>query len=113
MKAEINKPFSQITFYVFHSGGEYDMAEMAKVTATLRTGIGKVKTFPDLPVESAEGREVFMTFLDTLQADTERLREAIGRRNGPEVQRLVSRLSQTCNSCHHFFRLDITDSPTM
>jgi hypothetical protein len=111
MKMEINAPFNKLAFYVFHSGGEFDYIDLARQARVIGTGIEHVRTFPKLPVTSAEGREVFMTFVDTLARDSARLESAIGRKDDLEIQRNVSSLSRTCNSCHQFFRLDISESP--
>jgi hypothetical protein len=111
MKMEINAPFNKLAFYVFHSGGEFDYIDLARQARQIGTGIEHVRTFPKLPVKSAEGREVFMTFVETLARDGGRLEAAIGRKDDAEIQRNISSMSRTCNSCHQFFRLDITESP--
>jgi len=111
MKNEVNKPFSRITFFVFHSDGEFDWVEIGRSTTEFQAGIAKAKAFPDPPVESQEGREVFATFVENLESDSNKLAEAIGARDSRQMQVVISRLSKTCNNCHHFFRLDIADSP--
>jgi cytochrome c556 len=111
MKNEVNKPFSKLAFFVFHSDGEFDFAEIARTTAIFHAGVKRVRAFPDPPVQSQQGREVFATFLETLDRDCTRLTQAIGQRDSQQMQSLLGRVSRTCNDCHHFFRLDIEDSP--
>jgi len=111
MKNEVNKPFSRITFFVFHSDGDYDWAEIGRNTTEFQAGIAKAKAFPDPPVESQEGREVFATFVENLESDAGKLASAISAHDARQTQAVIARLSKTCNNCHHFFRLDIADSP--
>ena len=111
MKNEVNKPFSKLTFFVFHSDGDFDFKEIAKTTAEFHAGIAKARAFPDPPVESEQGREVFATFLEHLDRDCNQLSTAIQDRDGRKMRHLLGKLSRTCNNCHHFFRLDIADSP--
>ena len=111
MKNEVNKPFSKLAFFVFHSNGEYDFAEIARATASFHAGVRKIRAFPDPPVQSQQGREVFATFLETLDRDCTRLSQAIAQQDPEQMQSLLGRVSRTCNDCHHFFRLDIEDSP--
>ena len=111
MKNEVNKPFSKLTFFVFHSDGDFDFNEIAKTTAAFHIGIAKARAFPNPPVQSQQGREVFATFLEHLDRDCNRLSTAIAQRDGRKMRVLLGKLSRTCNNCHHFFRLDIADSP--
>ena len=111
MKNEVNKPFSKLTFFVFHSDGDFDFAEIEKTTAEFHAGIAKARAFPDPPVESEQGREVFATFLEHLDRDCNQLSTAITQRDGRKMRQMLGKLSRTCNNCHHFFRLDIADSP--
>jgi cytochrome c556 len=111
MKEEINKPFSRVTFFVFHSDGNFDFNEITKSTDELHAGVAKAKAFPDPPVISAEGREVFATFLEGLDRDCTKLSDAVKERDPRRMQAALGKLSRTCNDCHHFFRLDIPDSP--
>jgi hypothetical protein len=111
MKNEVNKPFSKLTFFVFHSDGEIDFTEIAKTAAEFQQGVAKARAFPDPPVESEQGREVFGTFLEQLERDGKGFTAAVTQKDARGMKMLVARLSRTCNNCHHFFRLDIADSP--
>jgi cytochrome c556 len=111
MKNEVNKPFSKLTFFVFHTDGEFDFNEIAKISTELQHGIAKARAFPDPPVESEQGREVFATFLEHLDRDANKLVDAVAKRDARTMRSSIARLSKTCNNCHHFFRLDIADSP--
>jgi cytochrome c556 len=111
MKNEVNKPFSKLTFFVFHSDGEFDFTEIAKTAEEFQQGVSKARGFPDPPVESEQGREVFGTFLEQLDRDAKKLTAAVGLKDARTMRASIARLSKTCNNCHHFFRLDIADSP--
>lgn len=110
MKNEVNQPYSALVFGVFHSENGIDYAAIATPLEALRSGIAKVREITDPPVETNEARSVFFTYLDSLAHDTDKFRGAVGRRDQPGMEAALVRLGKTCNSCHHFFRLEIQDT---
>jgi hypothetical protein len=111
MKTEVNEAFSALQFLVFHSDGELDFGRIAVPASTLRGGIAKVRSIADPPVKSSEARSVFFTYVDSLEHDTESFNIALARHDRGRMESLLTKISKTCNNCHHFFRLSITDSP--
>jgi cytochrome c556 len=111
MKEEVNQPYSALVFLVFHGEGELDYGATAAPSETLRGGISKVRYIAELPTETSEARAVFFTYLDNLALDAERFRGAVLQRDKPGMGSALSRIGKTCNSCHHFFRLEIHDTP--
>jgi cytochrome c556 len=111
MKNEVNQPYSALVFGVFHSENGVDYAAIATPLEVLRSGIAKVRNIADPPVETSEARAVFFTYLESLAHDTEKLRSAVARRDPSDTEAALVRLGKTCNSCHHFFRLEIQDTP--
>jgi hypothetical protein len=112
MKNEVNQPFSALMFLVFHSAesdpdGELDFAEIKPPVMTLQLGISKVRAMVNPPVQTAEAREVFLTYVDSLVRDSESLSQALAGRDRPQMERVLQKITQTCNDCHHFFRLKI------
>ena len=112
MKNEVNQPFSALMFLVFHSAetspdGELDFAEITAPVATLRTGVAKVQAMVNPPVQTAESREVFLTYVDSLVRDSELLAQALAGKNRPRMEQVLQKITQTCNDCHHFFRLKV------
>jgi hypothetical protein len=116
MKNEVNQPFSALMFLVFHAeeasgeasdGGELDFARIGAPVATLRTGIGKVRAMMNPPVQTAEAREVFLTYVDSLVRDSELLSQALTRKDRPRMESVLQKITRTCNDCHHFFRLKV------
>jgi hypothetical protein len=112
MKNEVNQPFSALMFLVFHagddgSGEEFDFAKVREPVMTLRTGISKVRAMLHPPVQTAEAREVFMTYVDSLVRDSDLLSQAFEGRNRPRMEQLLHKITNTCNDCHHFFRLKL------
>lgn len=110
MKAEVNQPFSALMFLVFHSGdanpgGDLDYVKISIPTATLREGLFKVRAIVDPPVLTAEARSVFFTYVDSLVRDSEQLSDAVGHRDRGHTEKLLTKISETCSNCHHFFRL--------
>jgi hypothetical protein len=111
MKEEVNQPYSALVFGVFHGDNGVDYPGIATPLEALRSGIAKVRGIADPPAETNEARSVFFTYLETLAHDTEKFRSAVVRRDQPSMEATLVRLSKTCNSCHHFFRLEIQDTP--
>jgi len=111
MKIEVNEPFSALTFQVFHAEGELDFARISLPASSLRMGIARVRAIVNPPVQTNEAREVFFTYVDSLVRDSESLVSAIGSRDRAKTEAALNRISDTCNNCHHFFRLrDIEDT---
>jgi len=111
MKLEVNQPYSALQFMVFHGeGGEIDYAAIAVPAETLRGGITKVRAIVDPPVTSNEARSVFFTFVENLSHDADKLAQAVARRDRAQIEATLGRIGETCNNCHHFFRLAIDDT---
>ncbi len=118
MKNEVNQPFSALSFAVYfaHDGelardAEPPYPDIAQPTAALRAGLTKVRFLPDLPASTPEAREVFVAYIDGLLHDSDALADAIADRDRPRTEALLTKISVTCNDCHHFFRLAVDDTP--
>jgi hypothetical protein len=112
MKTEVNQPFSALMFLVFHSAetsedGELDFTKIGAPAATLSNGITKVRAMVNPPVQTAEAKEVFLTYVDSLVRDSETFYQAYEGRDRPGMERLLKKITATCNDCHHFFRLKV------
>jgi hypothetical protein len=114
MRNDINPAFSKLTFLVFHGSSEDNptevRAELARAAGVLRTSIGQLRTWRQPPTETEQGREVFYTYAMSVDAATQRLLDAVQREDASTAATQLQQISRTCNSCHHFFRLDIEDS---
>ncbi len=116
MKNQINPAFSKLTFLVFH-GDELQedpnavRAEMARAAGTLRTSIGELRDWRELSMmQSMEGREVFNTYAGSVDRQAQKLVDAIAARDNDTAAAQMQDIADTCNNCHHFFRLRIEDS---
>jgi cytochrome c556 len=115
MKNQINPAFSKLMFLVFH---EEDLqeeptavrAEMQRYAQLLRTSIGELREWKEPPTQSAEGREVFYTFSANVDRQAQQLFAAVERRDRASAEAQMQEIADTCNNCHHFFRLKIEDS---
>ncbi len=112
MKNEVNQPFSALMFLVFHGAdesedGELDYARISVPVTTLRTGISKVRAMVNPPVQTAEAREVFLTYVVALVRDSESLFRSFEGRDRPGMEQVLQKITRTCNDCHHFFRLKL------
>jgi hypothetical protein len=115
MKNQINPAFSKLMFLVFH-GDELQedpnaiRSEMQRFATMLRFGMAELAAWRELPTQSTEGREVFFTYSANVDKQTQSLFEAIERRDTATAEKQMQQIADTCNNCHHFFRLDIEDS---
>jgi hypothetical protein len=114
MKNEVNQPFSALMFLVFHAddgtgdgNGELDYAKISLPVTTLRNGLSKVRAMVNPPVQTPEAREVFLTYVDSLVRDADSLSKAFEGRDRPGMEKLLKKITSTCNDCHHFFRLKV------
>jgi hypothetical protein len=116
MREMVNQPFSALAYLVLHRGddtsgdGELDYSRLELPVATLRTGLRRVQTLAAPPVRTEEGRAVFFTYVESMATDAEALQGALEEHDDDEMRRLLARISDTCNDCHHFFRLDAATS---
>jgi len=112
MRDHMNKVFSQLIFQVFHNDTDLDFAMVGQQAVELRGTVDRVRHLPtpDL-VASAEAREVFFTYNDALQRDSDKFQLAVDHHDLDSMKSLLTRIGQTCNQCHHFFRLKIEDTP--
>lgn len=114
MKNEVNQPFSALMFLVFHADegegdgdGGLDYAKIGTPVATLRNGIAKVRAMLHPPVQTAEAREVFLTYVDAMVRDSEMLSQAYASKDRSQMESVLKKITHTCNDCHHFFRLKV------
>lgn len=110
MKNEVNQPFSALMFLVFHAeeaspDGEMDFDKIALPATTLHKGIAKVRSMLNPPVETAEAREVFLTYVDSMVRDSVTLSSAVAIKDREKMETVLKKITKTCNDCHHFFRL--------
>ena len=114
MNNEVNPSFTRLSFLVFHAEDTPDAqaarGELATMANRLATAARQLSAWPDPPVRTKEGRDVFQTYSASVYADAQRLVEAAGANDRAGSVRILERIAQTCNDCHHFFRLKIEDS---
>lgn len=115
MKNEINPAFSKITFLVFH-GEEMEQdpaalqAELSRYGEALRKALSRLRVWQHPPTESTEGKQVFYAYALSVDKSAARLVDALGRADNQDAAKQLEGIAKTCNSCHHFFRLNIEDS---
>jgi hypothetical protein len=116
MKNEINPAFSKLAFLLAHAETEDPQAvrvELSTAGTTLRSAIGKLKMWHEVPTESAQGRDVFLTYAASIDGLTGKLMDSIGQNDRPKALNQLEEIADTCNNCHHFFRLKLEDSVVM
>jgi hypothetical protein len=113
MKNEINPAFSKMVFLLAHAEMEDPQAvrnELGVAGANLRISIGKLRQWHDPPTESAQGRDVFLTYASSIDTMTVKLIGSIDRDDRRKALVELEEIADTCNNCHHFFRLKVDDS---
>lgn len=112
MRERMNKVFSSLIFQVFHAEGDLDFAAVNQGAGDLQQVVTTVRHL-EMPavVTSDEAKQVFFTYNDSLQHQADKFAEAVGRHDRANMEALLTNIGQTCNQCHHFFRLDIKDAP--
>lgn len=115
MKNQVNATFSKLVVFIFHSDTlemepEALKAELRRAGQTLKGALARVREWNDPPTQSPEGREVFYTYANSVDRATQRLVDAIERDDNAAAATEMEQIANTCNSCHHFFRLKIKDS---
>ena len=114
MKNEINPAFSKLTFLIRHADTmQEDPAskdELQQAALVLRGAMTKLRGWATPPTESAQGREVFYTFATSVDGTTTKLFDSINLGDMRSARAQLQQIADTCNNCHHFFRLDLRDS---
>jgi len=115
MKNEINPSFSRLTFLMFHgdsveSDDQSLVAELGRSASQLRGSIARLRAWRNVPAQSLEGRDVFFTYAESVDTMTEKLVVALSNGEQGAAETQLEAIADTCNNCHHFFRLKIEDS---
>lgn len=114
MNEEINPTFTKLSALVFHAETQDDAqaarAELARMSGKLSAATARLEAWPSPPVRSAEGREVFHTYAASIDQDARKLVTSVGAGDTAASKRTLEHIAETCNNCHHFFRLKIEDS---
>ncbi len=115
MKNQINPAFSKLTFLVFHAEELQEdpnavRAELQRFATMLRGSILELRDWKELPTQSREGRDVFYTYAASVDRQAQTLFDAIQRKDNDTAVAQMQDIADTCNNCHHFFRLEIEDS---
>lgn len=111
MRTRMNASYSSLVFLVFHSDGTLDYPKIGQEAIGLRDTVKHVRGLKTPPmVKSDSGLEVYMTYNDTLQRNADLFVEAVDGQDPPRMQVVLGKIGQTCNDCHHFFRVDVEDA---
>ncbi len=115
MKNDINPAFSKLTLLVFHGDEMQEdpaaiQRELTTAASVLRASIARLRAWPQPPTKTNEARDVFFTYATAVDQSTTRLVDAVTRFDSNGAAAQMEQIAKTCNSCHHFFRLEIEDS---
>ena len=111
MRTRMNKAYTQLVFYVLDSSIDVDMAKIETEATELASAVEAVRALP-MPsmVQSAEGREVYVTYNDVLQRDSDKFAAAVKAVDRPQMEAMLTKIGKTCNDCHRFFRIEVKDA---
>ena len=114
MNEQVNPAFSKLSFLVFHAetmdDPEAARAELAATAKHFAAATAVLRDWPDPPVTSQEGKEVFHTYSASVHRYASQLVTSVAADDTAASARALEQIAQTCNNCHHFFRLNIKDS---
>ena len=115
MKNEINPAFSKLTILVFHGDDMQEdprkvRGELSNAAKVLQSAIGQLRTWTQPPTSTDQGRDVFYTYASSVDASAQRLLDAVRQNDNATAAKQMKQIADTCNNCHHFFRLTIDDS---
>lgn len=115
MKGRVNPTFSNLSFLLLR-GDEADLApeelaaERQRNVEVLRGALAEVRALRTVPTRTEEGRAVFATYVDSVSRAADRLAAQVDGGDLVAATATLEEIAETCNACHHFFRLDIHDS---
>jgi hypothetical protein len=115
MKEQVNPAFSRLAFLLFH-GGTIDAepaamrADLVAAAQALSGAIGQLRVWTHVPAQTEQGKEVFFTYATAVGAMTDELAVAITTGDDVGAKAKLTRIADTCDRCHHFFRLEVEDS---
>jgi len=108
----MNVSYSQLVYLVFHAEGGPNYDAISEESARLSEAIDRVLklTFPP-QAKSDEARSVYRDYNETLRKDNERFVSATARKDINVMSSSLQKIGETCSACHHFFRIDVKDTP--
>jgi hypothetical protein len=114
MNEHVNPAFSKLSFLVFHADTMEDpdaaRGALASTARELAAATTQLRTWDDPPVLSREGRDVFQTYSASVDGYAQKLVAAVASGDDGASRHALEQIAETCNNCHHFFRLKIEDS---
>lgn len=130
MRENVNLHFSRLSFMIFHAeeveeseeevapgdsddkrvdGGSSPAQERAlelgRASIKLAEAAKRLRAFSSISAPSEEGRAVFDTYVENLVRETDGLAGFIAAGDLEATALTLERITGTCNSCHHFYRL--------
>lgn len=115
MKEQVNPAFSRLAFLLFHGGTvEAEPAtlrtDLVTAAQALSSAIGQLRVWTHVPAQTEQGKEVFFTYAAAVGKMTDELGVAITAGDDIAAKAKLTRIADTCDRCHHFFRLEVEDS---
>lgn len=102
MKTQLNPPFSNLSYMLFH--GEGSVAPALPSALELSNQAANLGDWGDPPGDSAQARQVFYEYTATMKVDASSLVEAVKANRRGDAIKSFEALQKKCDSCHHFFR---------
>lgn len=106
MKAEVNPPFSKLSFLLFHQGdpSELDPSMLPTAAVDLAAATTKLSEWPTPYGDSAQAQQVFFEYAASLRNNAANLAQAVSADDLELARKSFEELRGNCDSCHHFFR---------
>jgi cytochrome c556 len=112
MRTRMNVSYSQLVYLVFHAEGGPNFEAISEESARLSEAIDRVLKLHFPPqAKSEEARSVYRDYNEKLQRDNERFVSATAQKDIATMSSSLQKIGETCSACHHFFRIEIKETP--
>ncbi len=113
MRTRMNVSYSQLVYLVFHAEGGPNYDAISEESSKLSEAIDRVLKLHFPPqAKSDEARSVYRDYNEKLRRDNERFVAATVQKDLATMSTSLTKIGETCSACHHFFRIEIKDTPS-
>ena len=113
MRTRMNVSYSQLVYLVFHAEGGPNFEAISEESSRLSEAIDRVLKLHFPPqAKSEQARSVYVDYNEKLKRDNDRFVAATAQKDLATMSTSLTKVGETCSACHHFFRIEIKDTPT-
>lgn len=111
MRTRMNTHYSKLVYLVFHAEDGPDFQAISDESVNMTAAIQSVLDLPPPPVvQSDQAKQVYVDYNHTLKQQNDKFVAATARKDIAAMSSTLTKVGDTCSSCHHFFRIDIKET---